>query len=123
MTRILKLLAIALALLWTGAQAQGDPNVLAFGVYFEPSGVDPHISTDAAATWMANNLYDTLLRYETTTEADGTVVGTTGYKPWLAESFAMSQDGRAYVFTIRDEVIAATSEVRRGLSEKYQVQF
>jgi len=27
------------------------------------------------------------------------------------------------VFTIRDDVIAATSEVRRGLSEKYQVQF
>jgi peptide/nickel transport system substrate-binding protein len=104
MTRILKALAVALALLWTQAHAQGDPDVLAFGVYFEPSGVDPHISTDAAATWMANNLYDTLLRYETTTEADGTVVGTTAFEPWLAESYTMSEDGRTYVFTIRDGV-------------------
>lgn len=85
------------------AQAQ-SPNVLNFGVYFEPSGVDPHISTDAAATWMANNIYDTLLRYDTTTLPDGTVVGTTDYKPWLAESWTVSEDGRTYVFTIRQGV-------------------
>lgn len=104
MTRIRLALAIALALLWSVASAQGDPKVFAFGVYFEPSGVDPHISTDAAATWMANNLYDTLLRYDTTTLADGTVVGTTDFKPWLAESWTVSDDGRTFVFQIRDGV-------------------
>ena len=88
----------------TGAHAQGDPNVFNFGVYFEPSGVDPHISTDAAATWMANNLYDTLIRYDTTTLDDGTVVGTTDFKPWLAESWTVSEDGSTFVFQIRDGV-------------------
>lgn len=104
MTRTRLALVTALALLWSGVQAQGDPNVLAFGVYFEPSGVDPHISTDAAATWMANNLYDTLVRYETTTLDDGTEVGTTSYMPWLAESWTVSDDGRTFVFAIRDGV-------------------
>jgi len=104
MTRIFKTLAIAMAVLWMSAQAQGDPNVFNFGVYFEPSGVDPHISTDAAATWMANNLYDTLIRYDTATLDDGTVVGTTDYKPWLAESWTVSDDGSTYVFQIRDGV-------------------
>jgi len=104
MTQLLRPLAIVAALLWGMALTQGDPKVLNFGVYFEPSGVDPHISTDAAATWMANNLYDTLLRYDTTTEEDGTVVGTTSFKPWLAESWTMSDDGRTYVFQVRDGV-------------------
>jgi peptide/nickel transport system substrate-binding protein len=101
MTRLLKTLTLATALLVMSAQAQ---NVFNFGVYFEPSGVDPHISTDAAATWMANNLYDTLVRYETTTQDDGTVVGTTDYVPWLAESWTVSDDGRTFVFQIRDGV-------------------
>jgi peptide/nickel transport system substrate-binding protein len=104
MTRILKLLAIVLALLWSGAFAQGDPKVLNFGVYFEPSGLDPNVTTDAVATWMANNLYDTLVRYETTTLEDGSVVGTLAYKPWLAESWTVSEDGLEYVFQIRDGV-------------------
>lgn len=95
---------LLLALMTVGVMAQGDPSVLNFGVYFEPSGVDPHISTDAAATWMANNIYDTLVRYDTTTLDDGTVVGTTDYKPWLAESWTVSEDGRTYVFTIRQGV-------------------
>jgi peptide/nickel transport system substrate-binding protein len=101
MNKLLKTLTLATALLVMSAQAQ---NVFNFGVYFEPSGIDPHISTDAAATWMANNLYDTLVRYETTTLADGTVVGTTDYKPWLAESWTVSDDGRTFVFQIRDGV-------------------
>ena len=101
MTRMLRTTMLAVAMLWMSAQAQ---SVFNFGVYFEPSGVDPHISTDAAATWMANNLYDTLVRYDTTTLDDGTVVGTTDYKPWLAESWAVSDDGRTFVFQIRDGV-------------------
>jgi peptide/nickel transport system substrate-binding protein len=101
MIRLVKTLTLAVALLVMSAQAQ---NVFNFGVYFEPSGIDPHISTDAAATWMANNLYDTLVRYETTTQDDGTVVGTTDYKPWLAESWTVSDDGRTFVFQIRDGV-------------------
>ncbi len=104
MMRFLRMLGIAAAALTMSAQAQGDPNVFNFGVYFEPSGVDPHISTDAAATWMANNLYDTLVRYETTTLEDGTVVGTTDYGPHLAESWTVSEDGRTFVFQIRDGV-------------------
>lgn len=104
MKRIARVLTIVVAALLVHAQAQGDPNVFNFGVYFEPSGVDPHISTDAAATWMANNLYDTLIRYDTDTLADGTVVGTTNYKPWLAESWTVSDDGRTFVFQIRQGV-------------------
>lgn len=104
MNRMLKALSIAAAMLLMSAQAQSDANVFNFGVYFEPSGVDPHISTDAAATWMANNLYDTLVRYDTTTDADGTVVGTTDYKPWLAESWTVSDDGSTFVFQIRQGV-------------------
>lgn len=104
MKRTYRLLTIAVAALLTFAQAQGESNIFNFGVYFEPSGVDPHISTDAAATWMANNLYDTLIRYDTETLADGTVVGTTNYKPWLAESWEVSEDGRTYVFKIRENV-------------------
>ena len=84
--------------------AQPNPQVLNFGVYFEPSGIDPHISTDAAATWMANNIYDTLVRYDTTTQDDGTVVGTTEVKPWLAESWTVSDDDQTYTFQIRQGV-------------------
>lgn len=97
---IIRPLVLVIALFLASSQA----NVLNFGVYFDPSGVDPHVSTDAAATWMANNLYDTLVRYDTTTLDDGTVVGTTELKPWLAESWEVSDDDSTYVFTIRDGV-------------------
>ncbi len=97
------IVSLVLGLALTG-HAQSNPSVLNFGVYFEPSGVDPHVSTDAAATWMANNIYDTLVRYETTTGEDGATVGTTEVTPWLAESWTVSEDGRSYVFQIREGV-------------------
>lgn len=97
-TRYLAATALALSMY---ATAQDGSGVFNFGVYFEPSGVDPHISTDAAATWMANNLYDTLVRYDTETREDGTVWGTTSLKPWLAESWEVSDDGSTFVFQIR----------------------
>ena len=97
-------LVLLVAVVLSVGFAQTDPKVLNFGVYFEPSGIDPHVSTDAAATWMANNIYDTLVRYDTTTQDDGTTVGTAEVKPWLAESWTVSDDGQTYVFQIRQGV-------------------
>ncbi len=121
MSRITRTSFVLLAVLaLVGAAAQD--NVFNFGVYFEPSGVDPHISTDAAATWMANNLYDTLVRYQTTTNADGTVVGTTDYGPWLAESWTVSDDGRTFVFQIRDGVTFHNGEVLTAEDVAFSLQ-
>lgn len=109
-------------LLMVSSQAQSDPKVFNFGVYFEPSGVDPHISTDAAATWMANNVYDTLIRYDTTTLDDGTVVGTTDFKPWLAESWTVSDDGATYSFRIREGVSFHNGELLTAEDVAFSLQ-
>lgn len=77
-----------------------NPNVLLWGVYFEPSTLDPHTTTDLAAIWLADNLYDTLVRYRTTIR-DGRLVGTAELAPSLAESWDVSSDGLTYTFRLR----------------------
>jgi peptide/nickel transport system substrate-binding protein len=84
-------------------EPQASPQVLNFGVYFEPSSLDPHAINEWAGMWMTNNVYDTLVRYRAV-EQDGELVGTTEVEPSLAESYEVSDDGRTYTFKIREGV-------------------
>lgn len=95
-------LTIVLAFAASGqaGTAMKNPDVLLWGVYFEPSTLDPHTTTELAAIWLADNMYDTLVRYRAATR-DGRLVGTADIGPSLAESWDLSADGLTYTFHLR----------------------
>ncbi|MEW6047947.1 MAG: ABC transporter substrate-binding protein [Bacillota bacterium] len=95
-------LTIVLAFAASGqaGTAMKNPDVLLWGVYFEPSTLDPHTTTELAAIWLADNMYDTLVRYRAATR-DGRLVGTADIGPSLAESWDISADGLTYTFHLR----------------------
>jgi peptide/nickel transport system substrate-binding protein len=65
----------------------------------------PAASSTAAEAGM-NNLYDTLLYYETN-EQDGVLVPDySSFEGRLAESWETSEDGRTWTFTLRDDVVS-----------------
>ncbi|MBV8166592.1 MAG: ABC transporter substrate-binding protein [Alphaproteobacteria bacterium] len=82
------------ALAWVAAPQAGraaDDTVLKWGDNLAPS-LDPHALSDVPSAFSRLNMYDSLLR----------VVGNPPeIKPWLAESFTQSPDGKDWVFTLR----------------------
>lgn len=58
-------------------------------------GIDPHKRITSNGEVMTDQLYDTLIEYET---------ASAEYKPSLAESWQVSQDGRTYTFRLRSGV-------------------
>jgi peptide/nickel transport system substrate-binding protein len=55
-------------------------------------GIDPHKRITSNAEVMDDQMYDTLIEYETASDQ---------FKPSLAESWQVSQDGRTYTFRLR----------------------
>lgn len=90
-------MAAALAALAWVAQpgtAPAQDTVLKWGDNLSPS-VDPHALSDVPSAFTRLNMYDSLLR----------VVGNPPeIKPWLAESYTQSPDGKEWVFTLRKGV-------------------
>jgi len=77
-----------------GRAGQAADTVLKWGDNLSPS-VDPHALSDVPSAFTRLNMYDSLLR----------VVGNPPeIKPWLAESFTQSPDGKDWSFTLRKGV-------------------
>ena len=79
------------------AQAATQPSSgssLTWGVGTEPSCFDPHSSSQQNAFFLIRNFVDSLVAKL----ADGSFV------PWLAKSWQISDDGKTYTFTLREDV-------------------
>ncbi len=73
---------------------------LTWGVESEPSTLNPHLNGQAKAKLILRNAYESLLARS----PDG------GYVPWLARDYRISDDGKTYTFTLRDDVTFSDGE-------------
>jgi len=80
----------------SAAQTSGPRygGTLRAGMQTDPVGLDPHLTTATATRNMMENVYDTLVFYN----SDGR------YIPGLAESWRTSQDGLTWTFALRRNV-------------------
>lgn len=69
-------------------------GTLTWGVETEPATLNPHLNGQDKTKLLLRNTYESLLART----ADG------GYVPWLATGYSISQDGRTYTFTLREDV-------------------
>src|SRR5215472_4144038 len=88
--------------LWLPAAARGAPatatcatkgGTLKFGLYRDPTGLDPHLNYGATSSSLQGNVYDNLVTYD----ARGNIA------PSLAESWSQPQP-TVYVFGLRRNV-------------------
>lgn len=98
-----------------------NENTLLWGVYWEPSSVDPHATLDTATMWMCDNLYDTLVEYGTERNKDGKLVGTTEIVPSLAEAYDISEDGLTYTFHLNEGVTFQDGELLDAQAVQYSL--
>ncbi len=92
---VLTAMALSVAGAGTVALAQTPPNVLIVGQIAEPQSLDPHTVTATNDFRILVNIYDGLVRYKD---------GTLDVEPALAESWAVSDDGKTYTFKLRQGV-------------------
>ncbi len=91
-TLIVPLLVAVLALsLGTFSSIGADQNVFTFATYQETMTFDPAKAVDETELANVNNVYDPLV-YPVKGEPP---------KPWVAESWKVSEDGKTYTFSIR----------------------
>lgn len=64
------------------------------GANLENGHMDPHSSQIDSSSYVLRNVYDSLVALDT----DGS------FKPWLATEWTISEDGKTYVFTLREDV-------------------
>ena len=96
--RLIGLLACLLVVLSACGAATTDSATapsFVYGLTLQPSGFDPHIHASSELGIPLRSVYDTLVyRHPETLE----------FVPGLAQSWAISGDGRAYTFTLRPGV-------------------
>ena len=90
---ILMVLGLALFLVLPGA-AQAKKGELVFGMGWEPSRLDPHITSSFEGAIVARAVFDTLIRMT----PDGE------FHSGLAEKWELSEDGKTYTFHLRKGV-------------------
>ena len=90
-------LAVAIALAAGPAHAQ---SIMVWGDNL-PSNLDPHALYDVPSSFIQLNVYDNLYRY------DG---NPPQLKPWLAESYTASRDGKTWEFKLRGGVTFANGD-------------
>ncbi len=78
----------------TTAKAKAG-GVLVFGRSGDAVGLDPARETDGESFYIADNVYETLVRF---------VPGSTALEPDLAEKWTVSADGLTYTFNLRKGV-------------------
>jgi len=89
------LVLLAAAALATLALAQPTMGgVLRVGMQTDPVGLDPHITNATSTRNMLENVYDTLVMFDSSLQI----------VPGLAESWTTSDDGLTWTFTLRDGV-------------------
>lgn len=100
----LSLMAIAL-LLFTACgkkEASGEiaetERVLTFANFRDIRDLNPHLYS--GELYAQNMLFEGLIKIDT----DGS------FKPWLAESWTISEDGKTYVFKLREDVSFSDGE-------------
>lgn len=71
------------------------PKTLIVGRSLDSIGLDPAVVTDSESFQVTVNIYESLVKFDTT----GSEV-----LPGLAESWKMSEDGKTWVFKIRDNI-------------------
>ncbi len=90
-----RLFALALALVVGLALAQPKyGGTLLAGMQTDPVGLDPHITNATSTRNMLENVYDTLVMFDSSLQI----------VPALAESWAASEDGLTWTFDLRDGV-------------------
>ena len=94
MTRLLVTLAVLLGAALALAQPRYGGTLVA-GMQTDPVGLDPHITNATATRNMLENVYDTLVAFDSTLQI----------VPALAESWAVSDDGLVWTFDLRDGVV------------------
>lgn len=100
MKTVLLALLIAVTTAAAPALAQG---VLRIGRESDSKTLDPYRSSENLDIWVANNIHGMLVR----SNAEATEI-----VPDLAESWTVSEDGRTYVFTLRDAMFSDGSPVQ-----------
>lgn len=90
-------LILALVMLASAALAFAQPRyggTLVVGMQTDPVGLDPHITNATATRNMLENVYDTLVAFDSSLRI----------VPALAESWTVSEDGLVWTFDLRDGV-------------------
>ncbi|HET8986109.1 MAG TPA: ABC transporter substrate-binding protein, partial [Trueperaceae bacterium] len=90
-------LLVTLTLLLSAALALAQPRyggTLMAGMQTDPVGLDPHITNATATRNMLENVYDTLVAFDSSLRI----------VPALAESWTVSDDGLVWTFDLRDGV-------------------
>jgi peptide/nickel transport system substrate-binding protein len=90
-TRSLTILAFAFLVVGAFAPAAVAQSTLVWGDNL-PSNLDPHALYDVPSSFIQLNAYDNLYRYEGNPPK---------LKPWLAESYTASKDGKTWEFKLR----------------------
>ena len=88
------LVLLAAAVLAAFALAQTPGGVLRVGMQTDPVGLDPHITNATSTRNMLENVYDTLVMFDSSLQI----------VPGLAESWTASDDGLTWTFTLREGV-------------------
>lgn len=94
MTRTKRLLLSLLVLLLPFLGAAAAQGSLVVGMQYEPVTLDPHVTGQANAIRILNNVVDTLVY----ADDEG------GIHPFLATGWQVSDDGLQYTFQLRDDV-------------------
>jgi peptide/nickel transport system substrate-binding protein len=90
-----RLVLLALTLLFSLSLAQPQyGGVLRAGMQTDPVGLDPHLTNATATRNMIENIYDTLVMFDSSMQI----------VPALAESWEASEDGLTWTFTLREGV-------------------
>jgi len=98
-TRSWLVLALALAVA-LGAGPAHAQSVMVWGDNL-PANVDPHALYDVPSSFIQLNVYDNLYRYEGNPPL---------LKPWLAESYTASKDGKTWEFKLRKGLTFASGD-------------
>ncbi len=94
MARLLVTLALVLSAAFALAQPKYGGTLVA-GMQTDPVGLDPHITNATATRNMLENVYDTLVAFDSSLRI----------VPGLAESWTVSDDGLVWTFDLRDGVV------------------
>ncbi|WP_027891945.1 ABC transporter substrate-binding protein [Calidithermus chliarophilus] len=86
--------ALGLVALLGAGGAQKSGGVLRAGMQADPVGLDPHTTSATATRNQLENVYDTLVRFD----SKGKIV------PSLAQRWSVSPDGLTWTFTLRPDV-------------------
>ncbi len=78
-----------------GEQVETIRNRVVYGLTLQPSGIDPHINASSELGIPLRQVYDTLIYRDPTTKE---------FTQGLATTWAISEDGLSYTFTLRQDV-------------------